>query len=143
MDDNSNHFCICFNMCINIEIILYNLLGRKTGKQSFDTNNKQSFAITSGDIINLHADDRENMGDGQQPCTNPFFVTKICHQHRSCINIFLLQKKIQKKLSRLESARSTRVEMDGIREEEEVFLQPKRVKFDKSTLNKKVKLDQS
>ena len=139
MDDNSNHFCICFNMCINIEIILYNLLGRKTGKQSFVTNNKQSFAIISGDIINLHADDRENMGDGQQACTNPFYFTKIC----SYINIFLLQKKIQKKLSRLESARSTRVEMDGIREEEEVFLQPKRVKFDKSTLNKKVKLDQS
>ena len=57
---------------------------------------------------------------------------------------FFLQKKIQKKLSRLESARSTRVELDGIKEEEEVFLQPKRVKFDdnhKSTRNKKVKPD--
>ena len=57
---------------------------------------------------------------------------------------FFLQKKIQKKLSRLESARSTRVELEGINEEEEVFLQPKRVKFDnnhKSTLNKKVKPD--
>ena len=56
----------------------------------------------------------------------------------------IFQKKIQKKLSRLESARSTRVELDEIREEEEVFLQPKRVKFDhKSTRNKKVKLDKS
>ena len=57
---------------------------------------------------------------------------------------FFLQKKIQKKLSRLESARSTRVELEGINEEEEVFLQPKRVKFDnnhKSTRNKKVKPD--
>ena len=52
------------------------------------------------------------------------------------------QKKIQKKLSRLESARSTRAELDEITEE--VFLQPKRVKFDhKSTRNKKVKLDTS
>ena len=67
------------------------------------------------------------------------FVTKICHQHWSKI----FQKKIQKKLSRLESARSTRVELDEITDEE-VFLQPKRVKFDhKSTRNKKVKLDKS
>ena len=61
------------------------------------------------------------------------------------VKIFL-QKKIQKKLSRLESARSTRVELDGINEEEEVFLQPKRVKFannHKSTRHKKVKPDKS
>ena len=61
------------------------------------------------------------------------------------VKIFL-QKKIQKKLSRLESARSTRVELDGIKEEEEVFLQPKRVKFannHKSTRHKKVKPDKS
>ena len=74
---------------------------------------------------------------------------KIVQNFRS-LNVFgvtfFLQKKIQKKLSRLESARSTRVELDGIKEEEEVFLQPKRVQFDdnhKSTRNKKVKPDKS
>ena len=66
----------------------------------------------------------------------------FCHQNLSPTHSKIFQKKIQKKLSRLESARSTRAELDEITEE--VFLQPKRVKFDhKSTRNKKVKLDTS
>ena len=75
--------------------------------------------------------------------TNSKIVDDFCQFDLTGVKNFL-QKKIQKKLSRLESARSTRVELDGIKEEEEVFLQPKRVQFDdnhKSTRNKKVKPD--
>ena len=141
MDDYSNNFCICFDMRINTKIILYHLLGRKTGKWS--KSQQHDFGER---MLSLSADSvlKKKRRQSFLPASSVTIIKKCRHFWPLVKKI--LQKKIQKKLSRLESARSTRVELDGIKEEEEVFLQPKRVKFannHKSTRHKKVKPDKS
>jgi len=127
----------------NVENVFQNITNLTEESQYNET-------FVDSDMLLKSADDKN---DGEKELNPTWMIIQITFVFVSICALILRsfyticweekQKKIQKKLSRLESARSTRVEMDGIREEEEVFLQPKRVKFDKSTLNKKVKLDRS
>jgi len=117
----------------NVENLLFNITNLTEESQYNESTSDLNVALKSN----------QEQSDEEKPELNPtWMIIQITFVFVSICALILRsfyticweekQKKIQKKLSRLESSRSTRVELDGITEEEEVFLQPKRVQFDNS-----------